>query len=271
MEFRSDGLIQYYTDSGAPKSSDKKPAGTLVLIHGFPHTHQLWDRQVSGLSAHHRVVTYDMRGSGKSEGGDGTLLMDFLADDLFALLDHLRVEKADIAGLSMGGYVALQAIHRSPERFRSLLLCDTASAADTNTAKQKRADQIRHVRKDGMLKFVDAYSDGVFPPETLKKNPGLLQDFRSMVLQNRSDSVIDGLVAMSARPDHTETLSKIGIPCLVLVGEKDTVTPPETAKTMANAIPNAQFEIIPGAGHLSNFEAPEVFNQIVHRFLATLE
>lgn len=272
MEFISDSLPQFYTDSNPPGSKPSEGANSpLIFIHGFPHTHELWKDQVTELSKHHRVVTYDLRGFGASAGNDGPLLIDFFADDLFALMDHLGVEDAHVCGLSMGGYIALRAVERFPKRFRSLILCDTAYKADTNAAKEKRANQIRQLRAEGLLAFAESYSDGVLTPETLVDLPEKLPQFRAMILQNSAKAVANGLVAMAARTDSTETLGKIGIPTLIVVGERDPVTPVSIAQEMQTAIRGSRLEIIPRVGHLSNFEAPDAFNSKLLHFLTPLK
>ena len=88
------------------------------------------------------MVTYDHRGHGASDVGDGQYLIEFLVDDLIGLLDHLKLQKATLCGLSMGGYVALRAVERNPERVHALALCDTRSEADSNEAKLKRAAKL---------------------------------------------------------------------------------------------------------------------------------
>ncbi len=270
MEFISDSLPQFYTDS-AVGGRDLPAVGNssepLILVHGFPHTHEFWKSQVSELSKHLRVVTYDLRGFGASAGNDGPLLIDFLADDLIALMNHLDVERAHVCGLSMGGYVVLRAVERYPTRFRSLILCDTASKADTNTAKEKRAKQIRQLRTEGLLAFVEAYSDGVLTPETLIDHPEKLPEFQGMILQNSAKTIANGLVAMAARTDSSDTLGRISVPTLLVVGERDSVTPVSVAQEMQSAIRGSRLEIIPRVGHLSSFEAPEIFNSKLLHFL----
>jgi pimeloyl-ACP methyl ester carboxylesterase len=264
MEFINGGLKHFYQDTGPVSGAN--PEDTLVLLHGFPHTHWLWKPQVPELSKRRRVVTYDLRGFGASGGGDGHLMMDFFVDDLLALLDHLGLEKAVIAGLSMGGYVALRAIELHPERFRALILCNTASKADTNAAKEKRVKSIRQIREQGFPAFVRDYSEDVFMPETLERDPKQLESFRRMILENRPESVIAGFIALAARTDTTESLAKITVPTLVIGGEKDPIFP--ATKEMHEQLPHARLVVIPGVGHLSNLESPDVFNAAIEEFYA---
>jgi pimeloyl-ACP methyl ester carboxylesterase len=264
MEFIKDGMKHFYQDTGPVEGA--APEDTLVLLHGFPHTHRLWKNQIAAFSERRRVVAYDLRSFGSSLGGDGHLMIEFFVDDLIALLDHLGLEKAVVCGLSMGGYVALRAIELHPERFRALILCNTASKADTNAAKEKRVKSIRQIREEGFANFVKDYSEGVFMPETLERDPKMLESFRRMILENRAEPVIAGFIAIAARLDTTESLAKISVPTLVITGEKDPILP--ATKEMHEHLPHARLVVIPNVGHLSNLEAPEEFNRAIEEFYA---
>src|SRR5947199_7733643 len=109
----------HYTDSGAPR----KPA--LIFIHGFPFNRTMWKEQAALCERTFRVITYDQRGHGQSELGNTHYMFELFVDDLLGLMDTLKVERAVLCGLSMGGYVALRAAERQPERIRGLVLCDT--------------------------------------------------------------------------------------------------------------------------------------------------
>jgi 3-oxoadipate enol-lactonase len=105
---------------------------------------------------------------------------------------------------------------------------------------------------------------------TRSSRPQLVAEVRSLILPNPPDGVRRGILRLRGRPDATAVLPRIGVPTLVLVGEEDEVTPPKDARALATAIPQATLETLPGAGHLSNLEAPSRFNAALHRFLATV-
>jgi pimeloyl-ACP methyl ester carboxylesterase len=257
-------MRHFYQDTGPVAGA--APEDSLILLHGFPHTHRLWKNQIAAFSERRRVVAYDLRSFGSSIGGDGHLMIEFFVDDLIALLDHLGLEKAVVCGLSMGGYVALRAIELHPERFRALILCNTASKADTNAAKEKRVKSIRQIREEGFAHFVKDFSEGVFMPETLERDPKMLESFRRMILENRPEPVIAGFIALAARMDTTESLQKISVPTLVIGGEEDPILP--ATKEMHEHLPHAHLVVIPRVGHLSNLEAPEEFNRAIEEFYA---
>ena len=112
----------YIEDSGPG------PAQTVVFLHGFPLDHTTWDEQVALAKPQFRTIAYDHRGHGKSEVGSGQYAFELFVDDLFDILDSRGIAKAVLCGLSMGGYVALRAAERAPERIAGLILCDTRRA-----------------------------------------------------------------------------------------------------------------------------------------------
>lgn len=250
----------YYTDDGIEHASP------VIFIHGFPFNHTMWEQQVQLLAGTHRVISYDIRGHGNSEPGDGPVLIDFLVDDLFALMDHLGISSASIVGLSMGGYIALRGIEREPDRFLSLVLCDTKSGADTNEAKIKRADAIRSIQSEGVDTFAKNFLKSVFSPGSFDKHPNAVRKIRNIIKNTSPDTICKTLTALAARTDTTHVLEKIGVPTLILVGEKDQLTPPSAAQEMAQLIPESQIHILKDAAHMSNLENPEEFNVHLSQF-----
>ncbi len=249
-----------YTDTGIEHASP------VIFIHGFPFNHEMWKEQTQLLADTHRVITYDVRGHGKSELGDGHVLIDFLVDDLFALMDHLGIQAANVAGLSMGGYIALRGIEREPERFLSLVLANTKSEADPNEAKAKRADAIRTILNDGVEAFAENFLKSIFAPDSFDKHPQEIRKVRKMIEQTSPDTLCSILIALAARTDTTESLEKINVPALILVGDHDQLTPPAAAQGMATRIRDAHIHIIPEAAHMSNLENPDEFNTQLRDF-----
>jgi 3-oxoadipate enol-lactonase len=242
----------------------------IVLIHGFPFSSEMWKGQMQVLQdikKNLRVITHDLRGHGQSDVGDGQYSIELLVDDLIALLDYLKISETILCGFSMGGYIALRAIERNPDRFNALILCDTMSAADSDEAKIRRANSIKLVKKEGVGRFAEGFLKAVFAPKTFDTNPGIIDETRRMVLSNSPLGICGALLAMAGRTDTTEALSKINVPTLILVGEHDAVTPPSAAKNMHDRIPNSKLHLIENAGHMSNLENPVMFNKHLTKFL----
>ena len=242
-------------------------AWPIVLIHGFPFSRAQWDPQIEALAAHHRVVRYDLRGHGASPIGPGPLMIEFLVDDLVELLDHLEIERATICGLSMGGYVALRAIQRHPDRVHGLILADTRAGPDSSAGRLKRAEAIRAIRADGMEAFADKMLPALFGAETVAAGGAAVAHIRALIASTDPVGACQALGAMACRLDLTDGLPSIDTPTLVIVGTDDTLTTPNDARAMQDAIPGATLVEIPGAGHVSNVEQPEAFNEAILAFL----
>lgn len=239
----------------------------IVMIHAFPLSHKAWAPQVEVLSKTCRVIAYDIRGFGKTEAGDLPYTLETYVDDLIRLLDDLKLPQAILCGLSMGGYIALRAHERHPDRVSGLVLCDTKSEADTNEAKIKRAAAIQGIKQKGLATFAEVFLRSVLTEDTLRSKPQVCEALSAMIRANSPAGVCAALVAMAARTDTTASLSKIKVPTLILVGEHDKLTPPAAAEAMAKAIPGSVMHVIPGAAHMSNLENPAVFNEKLLQFL----
>lgn len=246
----------------------------VIFIHGFPFSHKMWNfpgGQIDALSASNRVVAYDIRGHGESEVGSGHFSIELFVDDLFALMDHLSIPKAVLCGLSMGGYIALRAVERNPERVMGLVLCDTKSDADGNEAKIKRANGIKFVQANGMKYYAQDYVKIVFAPASFDAHPEAIKSIQSIVERTAPTSIFGTLMALAARTDTTPNLPNIKCPTLILVGEKDTLTPVAASQSMKEKIPGSEIAIIPGAGHISNMEHPVEFNKHLSAFVAKIK
>jgi 3-oxoadipate enol-lactonase len=259
------GLKLNVVESGNPKGLP------VVFLHGFPFSHAMWDPQVELLKKPHRLITYDHRGHGQSEVGELPYMFEFFVDDFLGVLDYLKIGQAVVCGLSMGGYMALRAYERSPDRFRALVLCDTQAAAESNEGKIRRANGLRTLRQQGVKIWTEGFLKGVLAPETFESNSGLVEKIRSMIQANSPAGIAATLVALATRTDTTAILPKIKIPTLILVGDADSITPPAVAQAMKEKIPKAELYVIPHAAHLSNLENPPSFNQHFLDFLAKVD
>lgn len=260
----NDHTIDYEVDG----PSDGLP---IVFIHGFPFSKEMWKPQVDTLKNDYRLITYDVRGHGRSEVGDGQYTVEYFVNDFIGLLDHLKITNAVVVGLSMGGYIALRAIERHPERFRALVLCDTRSEADGNEGKIRRANQANAAKGEGMKKFAEGFLKAVFYEKTFQTNPQIVEMIRSVIEKTSPLAIAGTLIALAARTDTTPSLANINVPTLILVGEHDTLTPPSAAQAMKEKIPNAEMHIIPNAAHLSNLENHDAFNSHLLNFLNNLK
>lgn len=241
----------------------------VVLLHAFPLNRSMWEPQIAALFGECRCVVPDLRGFGDSPTS-GPYTMDRYADDVATLLGALQIDRAVVAGLSMGGYVALSLWRRHRKLIRALVLADTRAGADTAEGSQKRLDMIALGRSEGVDAVVDKQLPGLIGKSTREKQPELVERIRSIMVRTPLDGLTGALEAMRTRPDSTPLLPSIDVPTLVVVGDEDVVTPLKEASAMHDAIPGSRLEVIPGAGHLSNLERPAAFNAAMSDFVGSL-
>lgn len=241
------------------ESGDGQP---ILWIHGFPLSSEVFRPQLSIRGGRHIVP--DLPGFGRSAEPSGTLTMDDYADDLAALLDPLRIDRAVMAGLSMGGYIAFALARRAPQRIAGLILIDTRETADTAEARGKRRELIAAIEREGRSAVVHEMLPKLLSPAA---SPEQVRQVESIIRGSSVGGLIAALEAMANRTDSSELLPRLEMPVLVLVGSEDAITPRSDAERMAAAVPNARLEVIGGAGHLSNFERPREFNRALSLFL----
>ena len=260
-------------NSGHLNVVDEGPRDGLavVFLHGFPFSHAMWAPQVARASRQFRTVTYDIRGHGLSDVGEGQYTIEDHVDDLVGILDHLGIERTVGVGLSMGGYILLRALEREQGRFLGAVLCDTRSEADTDEAKLKRFEAIKAVRKNGVAAFAEGFVRAVFAEESFQRHPETVDAIRKIIERTPALSIVGTLLALASRTDTTPSLPRISVPTLILVGEKDVTTPPAASESMHQKIPHSKLAVLPGAAHMSNLENSETFNAELFGFLEGLE
>ena len=268
MKINVRGFSMTYEESGA--HSPSLAPSPLLLIHGFPLDRTLWAEQVRGLSKVARVIAPDLRGFGESDMPSGAVTMETYADDLHGLLDALGIESAVIAGLSMGGYIALALHRRAPARVRGLILADTKAGPDSPEAKSGRDDLIVLARKAGSGAIGDKMLPKMLAPRTVLERPEVATIVRAMMARQPVAGVIAALEAMRDRPDSTPALSQITAPTLIVTGAEDTLIPAREGEAMRQAIHGARLVSIPGAAHLANLDQPDAFNEAVRLFLKSI-
>ncbi len=242
----------------------------VVFIHGFPFSHAMWQSQISAVSGQFRAIAYDVRGLGGSSVGDGQYTIEGHVDDLIGLLDHLEIPKAVILGQSMGGYIALRALERNPERWTAAVLCNTRSEADTNEGRIGRAGAIRMVKKSGSQAFADDFVRKVFAPASFTRVPEAVKMITGVIAKTPPLAIAGTLLALAGRTDTTGSLSRISVPTLIMVGEQDVITPPEASRTMHERIASSELHLVPAAAHMSPLENPEFVNSHLLEFLDRL-
>jgi 3-oxoadipate enol-lactonase len=242
----------------------------VVLVHGFGLDMRMWDPQVEHLAARFRVVRYDCRGFGSSGPFDPAVPYAH-AGDLVALLDHLAIDRAALAGLSFGGRVVLQTALTAPSRVAGLVLLDavldgvpwdpeSADALD-GLARQVQAGGVRAGRAAWLAHPLFAAA---------RKRPELAGQLAAMVAGYPGQHWLgrDPHRPAPARP--IDVLEDVATPTLVAVGDQDVPGFREMSAVLARRIPGAEYHVIAGAGHMVNMEQPAALNNLLTRFLARL-
>jgi pimeloyl-ACP methyl ester carboxylesterase len=185
-------------------------------------------------------------------------------------MDMLGMQDAVLCGLSMGGYVAFAFLRKYPQRVKGLILADTRPGADTAEAKANRENVAQIAESQGTEAIADLQVPKMLAAYTRQHHPEVEARVRQMIAAATPQGIAAASRGMALRADTTGLLAGITYPTLVVVGEQDALILPEVARDYAAKIPNAQFAIIPLAGHLSNVEQPEAFMQAVSGFLRTI-
>jgi 3-oxoadipate enol-lactonase len=254
---------------------DRGTGAPVLLIHGFPLDHTMWDAQIESLAARSRVIAPDLRGFGRTPlaAGDAEsgIPMERYADDLMELLDALAIgEPIVLAGFSMGGYVAWQFLRKHGERVRALIQCDTKAVADTDEARAGRLKMAENVAEWGSGRVADMMGPKLFAPATSQEQPQIVAAVRGVVERTSPAGIAAAQRGMAARPDVTAMLPTIKVPALILVGELDAISPPAEMRKIADAIPNAEYVVIPRAGHMTTMEEPQSVNAALLSFVARI-
>jgi len=240
----------------------------VLFLHGVGGNRSNWRDQLGALAPEFLAAAWDARGYGDSDDYDGPFAMPEVSADAVRVLDALGADGAHIVGLSMGGLIAQDILARHPDRVRSLVLADT-SRGRTSAQSDEWVDAFLAARRAPLLA-------GKTPADIAPKvAEGLVGRAATAAVRERlvaslsalrKDGYLKALEAVTVHEpllDHT----RVRVPCLVLVGEDDRVTPVRAAQSLARRIPGARLEVIPEAGHLSNIERPDIFNALILDFL----
>jgi len=228
-------------------------APVLVLSNSIGTTLELWDRQVPEFAGLFRLLRYDQLGHGRSEVRTGPYTVELLGRELLALLDEVGVERFSFCGLSLGGTVGMWLGANAGDRLERLVLAGTSAYFGPPERWIERAET---VRAEGMEPIADATMGRWFTPAF-----GDVAAFREMLVSTPAEGYASCCDALRDW-DFRDELGSVSAPTLVLVGSEDPASPPDQARLIADGIPGARVEVIPGAAHLLNAEQPEAVNRL---------
>jgi pimeloyl-ACP methyl ester carboxylesterase len=223
----------------------------LVLLHGYPLDHTIWEPLLPILEKEFDLILPDLRGFGESDAPEtGTLMSDFAAD-VAGLLDRLDIEKAAVAGHSMGGYVALAFAHAYPRRVLGLGLVASQALADPPERKAARYQEAEHVLAHGVKDVAEGMS------VKLTANVSLQTSLKELILRQRPEGLAEALRAMADRPDSAPFLAEFDFPVSIVHGLADALIPIDRARAVRAAVKKGYLVEIEGAGHMPMLEVPQ--------------
>jgi len=223
----------------------------LVLLHAFPVDSRMWRPQEP-----FHPITPELLGIAS---------IDDAADHVARLLDQRGIERAVIGGLSRGGYIGLAFARRYPERLSALVLCDTNAGLDDEQAKRGRYQMAERLDEEGIGFIPDIMLPRLLGDTSFRERCELVEEVRNWILQQDPGAVAAAAIGMAERQDSRPILSSIAVPVLAIAGQQDSAH--EATRAIAEGVRNGRFISIPRAGHLSNLEQPEKFNDALRQFL----
>ena len=260
---KSDGASLAYLDKGE--------GSPIVLLHAFALGKWMWEEQLTHFSQKRRVIAFDWRGFGESSPVENIVTMDDLANDLLSVIHGLNLGNITLAGLSMGGYAVFAFARKYPDVFSAkvsgLILADTKAGIEDENGRLARLEMAALAESAGSGTIAELSVPKWLSPLTKTTKPEVVEKVTEEISRTSKYSIAAAQRGMSQRPESFETLKKILCPTLLIAGSEDILTPPSEARSMAEHLPNPELEIIQGAGHLSNLEAPEAFNAVVTKWL----
>jgi 3-oxoadipate enol-lactonase len=255
----TDTVKLHYTEHGA--------GFPVVLVHGFPFDHRIWDQQAETLSESYHVIMPDLRGHGKSPAPEGVYTMDLMARDIFALLDDLSIERAVWAGHSMGGYITMAALRLAPERIAGAAFVATHPYSDSDEKRAGRLSAADKVLAEGSQVVAESMRPIMFAPgfDLSGETAGAMAD---MMRATSPIGIAGAQRGMAERLDSAETLHDLSVPAVVIAGAEDQIVSLNVAKQMIAEMPSStKLTAISDAGHMLMIEQPAATTVALREFL----
>ncbi len=241
----------------------------LLLIHGHPFDHTMWRPQFEPIARlGWRLIAPDLRGYGASGGGGEKTRLEVFARDLIALLDHLGVGQAVIAGLSMGGQILMELCRLHPERVRGIVLASTYPQAETSAGREQRIATAERLLTDGMNAYADELLPRMLAARSIATAPATVRHVLTMMRGTPAAGAAAALRGRAERPDYAGVLERLECPALIVVGDQDAFTTRQDADRMHGLLQGSRLLWLTGVGHMPNLEQPEAFNTALAGFLS---
>jgi pimeloyl-ACP methyl ester carboxylesterase len=262
MKIKANGIEMNYELTGR--------GNCLVLIHGYTDNLNLWYNQVPAFSKQYRVLTYDVRGFGKTEVSRADYSMALFAEDLHALLGALGIESACVLGYSMGGRIALEFALTHPGMTTGLILANSGIGEAPSPEMQERRKMMAGLLQQGEREVIsELMTEASFSPGLKERNPAAFEKYKAIKMQNDPSEYLAVMQAIVTAIDSPADFGALRCPVLIIAGDRDGFMDVRVAEAMKKAIPQAELVMFP-TGHAAAIEEPEAFNAAVLRFLGRL-
>ena len=266
-----DSVKLWYEETGAGQP--------IVFVHEFAADHRSWEPQMRHFGQRYRCITYGARGYPPSDVPEKaeSYSQNRATDDIAAVMDHLKIDKAHIVGLSMGGFATLHFGFRHPRRALSLVVAGCGYGAEKEQQSKFRSEVetvAKTLKDEGMAKFAERYAYGPTRVQFENKDPrGFAQFKKELGEHSALGSANTQIGVQGQRPslyDLVDQMRAMTIPTLVLTGDEDwpCLTP---SVLMKREIPSAALAVMPNCGHTINIEDPDQFNRIVGDFIIQVD
>ncbi|WP_323174501.1 alpha/beta hydrolase [Natrialba sp. PRR66] len=260
--------VARYRERASTVITDAGDGPPIVFAHGMLMDRTLFNHQLAALSNNYRTISYDLRA--RTDRYNESYDLEDLAADLDALLDALQIESVVLAGISMGGFMALRFVEHYPQRVNGLVLINSMAEPHTEAEREEysalakrvldegvRSERVRHIARTKM-----------FGESTLEDNPTIVDHWEKRWATYPPESVYHAMHSWIDRSDYTHKLPNIEIPVLSIHGKENTVLAPKRTESMLNTLPDARQTVVSAAGHSAPVEQPDEVTDAIREFLS---
>lgn len=271
FRFQKNNKMGNYADSSGTKIyyQQRGEGEPLILIMGFGADGGLWEQHVQEYEKHFKCFLIDNRGVGESDQPKGPYNTAMMADDVIAVMNHASVQKAKVAGISMGGAIAQELALRHPDRVSCLVLISTWPKFNNYT--KTVYENLKKLRVTSHpADFMELLQLWIFAPPYYEKNMAELKEGQAGAANNpnpQSQNGFEGQLDACIHHDTVDRLLQIKVPTLITVGDMDIFTPPAFSKILHEGIEGAVYVNFPTGGHVHHWEDLERFNRVTTEFL----
>ena len=260
-QLKIDDIDIAYDDIGAGEN-------VIVFVHGHPFDRSMWAPQHETVRrVGWRALVPDLRGYGETTVVPGKTPLSRFAEDIVGLTDRLGVERFVVAGLSMGGQIAMELCRTYPDRLSGLVLAATFPQAETEEGKIKRRAMAERYLAEGMRPYAEEILSKMVAPRNIAALPAVAAQVMDMMVSAPPEGAAAAMRGRAERPDYRATLEGFGKPALVVVGDEDGFTTRDDAAMMHQLLQGSRLVWLEGVGHMPNLEREDEFNAALSQFL----